>query len=55
MKVQENREGKDQELIQSGTTPDPGYHMGKGQIHNKLSYTGEPRSQPFAAGNHKAA
>ena len=23
------REGKDQELIQSSTTPDPGYHMGK--------------------------
>ena len=21
--------GKDQELIQSSTTPDPGYHMGK--------------------------
>ena len=23
------REGKDQESIQSGTTPDPGHHLGK--------------------------
>ena len=23
------KEGKDQEWIQSSTTPDPGYHMGK--------------------------
>ena len=26
--------GKDQESIQSSTTPDPGYHMGKLQKHN---------------------
>ena len=23
------KDGKDQEMIQSSTTPDPGYHMGK--------------------------
>ena len=28
-------EGKDQESIQSSTTPDPGYHMGESQIHKK--------------------
>ena len=27
--------GKDQETIQSSTTPDPGYHMGKQQKYNK--------------------
>ena len=26
--------GKDQESIQSSTTPDPGYHMGNRQKHN---------------------
>ena len=26
--------GKDEESIQSSTTPDPGYHMGKWQTHN---------------------
>ena len=29
------KEGKDQESIQSSTTTDPGYHMGKLQIHIK--------------------
>ena len=27
--VQSKKDGKDQESIQSRTTPDPGYHMGK--------------------------
>ena len=26
---QSKKEGRDQELIQSSTTPEPGYHMGK--------------------------
>ena len=26
---QSKKDGKDQETIQSSTTPDPGYHMGK--------------------------
>ena len=29
------REGEDQESIQSSTTPDPGYHMGKRRKHNE--------------------
>ena len=48
---QSKKEVKDQELIQLGTTPDPGHHMGKWQKHNKTSYTrvpkGGPRGQPF--------
>ena len=27
--VVSKKDGKDQETIQSSTTPDPGYHMGK--------------------------
>ena len=27
--VQSKKDGKDKEMIQSSTTPDPGYHMGK--------------------------
>ena len=27
--LESNKEGKDQELIQSSTTPDPGHHTGK--------------------------
>ena len=35
MKVAKSKKGdKDQELIQSSTTPDPGYHMGKWQKYN---------------------
>ena len=36
--------GKDQELIQSSTSPDPGYHMGKWQKHNRTSQTRAKRS-----------
>ena len=36
-------EGKDQETIQSSTTPDPEHHMGKWQKHKKTWNTGEPR------------
>ena len=32
---QNKEEGKDQELIQSNTTPDPGHTMGKWQKHKK--------------------
>ena len=28
-KLESKKEGKDQEIIQSSTTTDPGYHMGK--------------------------
>ena len=40
------KEGKDQELIQSSATPDPGYQWES----NKLTITyhkREPRGQPF--------
>ena len=43
-------EGKDQELIQSSTTPDPGHHIGKLQKPKKTSHT----ISPFPAGDHKA-
>ena len=36
--------GKDQESILSSTIPDPGYHMGKQQKHNKTSQTRDKRS-----------
>ena len=47
-KFNENKqEGKDQESIQSSTTPDPGHHMGRWQEHKGTSHTSEPRDQPF--------
>ena len=41
---------KDQESIQSGTTPDPGYHK-----HTIKHHKQGPRGSPFPAGDHKAA
>ena len=38
--------GKDQEPIQSSTTPDPGYHMGSNKSTIK-HHKQEPRGQPF--------
>ena len=38
-RIESKEEGKDQELIQSSTTPDPGHHMGKRQKHKKTSHT----------------
>ena len=40
-------EGKDQELIQSSMTPDPGHHIWKWQNHKITSNVREPRGQPF--------
>ena len=45
--MQSREGGKVLDSIQSITTPDPGYHMGKLQIHKKTLDTGEPRRQPF--------
>ena len=45
--------GKDQESIQSSTTPDPGYQWESDQLtvrHHKR----EPNSQPFPADDFKA-
>ena len=39
------KDGKDQETIQSSTTPDPGYHMGKLKKYNK-HHQQEPKGQP---------
>ena len=44
---------KDQESIQSSTTPDPGYQWESDKVtvrHHKR----EPRGQPFPASDHKA-
>ena len=60
-KVKSKEEGKDQESIQSNTTPDPGHHMGKFPIwcpgsgvlfekvtkQKKTSHRREPRGQTF--------
>ena len=48
------KEGKDQESIQSSTTPDPGYQWESNKLtirHHKR----EQRGQPFPAGDHKAS
>ena len=51
--IQSKKEGKDQESIQSSTTPDPGYPWES----NKLTIRHHKESQevsPFPAGDHKA-
>ena len=48
-------EGKDQETIQSSTTPDPGHIMGKWQKHKKSHIQKRLEASPFPAGNFKAA
>ena len=50
--IQSKEEGKDQELIQPSTTPDPGHHMTKRQKHKKTPQT---RDHLIPAGDHKAA
>ena len=46
------KDDKDQETIQSSTTPHPGYHMGKYQKYNKHY---QQESSPFTESDHKAA
>ena len=47
---------KDQESIQSRTTLDPGYHMGKYKKKTQFITTNESQEvSPFPAGDHKAA
>ena len=53
MLYKSKKDGKDQESIQSSTTPDPGYHMGKWQQLNITNKTQEV--SPFPACDHKAA
>ena len=42
--LKSKKKGKDQELIQSNTTPDTGYHMGKWKLHIQISQTRAMRS-----------
>ena len=50
------KEGKDQKLIQSSTTPDQGHHMksNKITIHVKHHTQESQEVSPFPAGNNKA-
>ena len=43
MVSQSKEEGKNQESIQSSTTPDPGHHVEKCQKHKKPPHIREPR------------
>ena len=56
-KVQSKKEGKDQESIQSSTTPDRRYQITKGKVTNsQLDITNESQEvSPFPAGDHKAS
>ena len=54
-KIQSEKDGKDQEMIQSRTTPDPGVPHGK-VIKNTINNTNKSQEgSPFPAGDHKAA
>ena len=48
-------EGKDQESIQSSTTPDTEHHMGKRQLKNTIKHQIQERQEvsPFPAGDQK--
>ena len=48
------KDSKDQESIQSSTTPVPGYQMGKLQNHNRQHKKSQEVS-PFPSGDHKVA
>ena len=54
-KLEGNEEGKDQELIQSCTTPDLRPHIGKCKNTRKYDTQESPEVNPFPAGDHKAA
>ena len=47
-------DGKDQESIQSSTTPDPGYQWENDNVTIRR-HKREPRGQPFPASDHKAS
>ena len=49
------KEGKNQEPIQSSTTPDPGHRMGKWQNTGKHNIQESQWVTPFPASDHKAA
>ena len=45
--IKTNKEGNDQESIQTSSTAEPGHTIRKWQKHNKTSHTREPKGQPF--------
>ena len=52
--LQSKKPGKDQESMQSSTTPDPGYQ--KKVTTSLLGFTNESQEvSPFPAGDHKAS
>ena len=51
LEAERKEEGRDQESIQSSTTPYPGYH--KGNCQENIKYKSQEVS-PFPAGDHKA-
>ena len=48
-------EGKDQDLIQSSTTPDPKYHLESDKSTRKHLTQESQEASPFPAGDHKTA
>ena len=53
---QSKEEGKDQELIQSSSTPDPGHHTRESDKDTRIHHTQESQKvSPFPAGDQKAA
>ena len=46
--LKSKEEGKDQELIQLSTKPDPRHHMGKWQKHKETSHMREPKGQKIS-------
>ena len=48
--IESKKEGKDQESIQSSTTPDPGYKW-EGNKPTIIYHKQEPRGQPFHRNN----
>ena len=48
-------EGKDQDLIQSSTTPDPKYHMESDKKTRKHLTQESQEASPLPAGDHKTA
>ena len=45
-----NKDGKDRESIQSSTTPDQGYQLGKVKKNTIKHHKQERRGQPFRSG-----
>ena len=51
---EQKQEGKDQDSIQSSTTPDPGLRMGKSDKNTRKHHIQESQEvSPFPIGDHK--